>query len=69
MLQKGVGGLLRKGRHEESGDDGEGRVGDVMAEMFRLMGNVGWYFFNTDAILIGHWSGKNGGGGWVELIY
>ena len=67
FVQMGVGGLRYHKSPEQEGDDGEGRIGQVMEEMFGEMGEVGRRYFDTKGFLIGQWSGKNGGMGWIEM--
>jgi hypothetical protein len=67
LVQKAVGGRAYHKSPEQAGDDGEGRIWDVMEAMFREMGEVGRHYFGASGFLIGQWSGKNGGMGWVEM--
>ena len=67
MVQQAVGGRSYHKSPEQAGDDAEGRIGQIMEEMFGEMGNVGRNYFATKGFLIGQWSGKYGGMGWVEM--
>jgi hypothetical protein len=58
MVQQAVGGRSYHKSPEQAGDDAEGRIGQVMEEMFGEMGNVGRNYFATKGFLIGQWSGR-----------
>lgn len=52
---------------EEEGDSGEERIGVLMEWLFGKLERVGKKYLGARSVMVGEWSGKDGGSGWVEM--